>query len=109
MQEHHRDSRVSFGPAGDLSPSRSISHYSADSLIAVELCNWIVVYLQSEVQMLELLGTGSIQRLAATVTSRCKLVPAFSTAKSGWRFECFENGLSILIGLDNLKWWVSTL
>lgn len=68
-------------PAADLSPSRSISHYGVDSLIAVELRNWIGMHLQTEVQILELLGTGSMQQLAVTVASRCKLVPALSTAE----------------------------
>lgn len=66
-------------PAADLSPSRRIAHYGADSLIAVQPGNWIAVHLQTEVQMLELLGTASIHQFSATVASRCKVAPAFST------------------------------
>ena len=67
--------------AAELNSSRSISHYGADSLIAVELRNWIVIYLQTEVQMFELLSTSSIHQVSATIASRCKLVPAFAAVE----------------------------
>ena len=68
-------------PAADLSPSQSLSAYGADSLVAVELRNWLGVYLETQVQTMELLGTASISELSATVVSRCKLVPSFSVAE----------------------------
>ena len=64
----------------DLSSSRSTSHYGADSLVAVELRNWIAIYLHTDVQMFELLSTGSIHQVSATIAPRCKLVPKFSGA-----------------------------
>ena len=63
-------------PLLDISPSKSISAYGADSLVAVELRNWLAVYLKTEVQTLELLGAGSIGQLSAAVVSRCNLVPS---------------------------------
>ena len=68
-------------PVGDLSPSQSMSAYGADSLVAVELRNWLAVYLETQVQTLELLGTASMRELSATVVSRCRLVPSFSVAE----------------------------
>ncbi|CAF9933673.1 MAG: hypothetical protein HETSPECPRED_008738 [Heterodermia speciosa] len=64
----------------DLNPSQSILAYGADSLIAAELRNWLVMYLQAQVQTLELLGAASIRDLSATVVSRSNLVPSFVAA-----------------------------
>lgn len=64
----------------DLNPSQSLSAYGADSLIAAELRNWLAMYLQAQVQTLELLGTASIRDLSAIVVSRSKLVPSFVVA-----------------------------
>lgn len=64
----------------NLSPTGSISAYGADSLVAVELRNWLAVYLHTQVQTLELLGTASIRELSETIVSRSELVPSFSVA-----------------------------
>ena len=67
--------------AADLSPSQSLSHYGADSLVALELRNWLALYLKSEVAMLELLSTASIRQLSVTVAARCKVIPTFDATE----------------------------
>ena len=62
--------------AQDLSPNQSMARYGSDSLVAVELRNWLAVQLQAQVQTLELLGAASIHELSTTVISRSKIVPA---------------------------------
>lgn len=67
--------------AADLSPSQSLSHYGADSLVALELRNWLALSLKSEVPLLELLSTASIRQLSVTVASKCKIVPTFAATE----------------------------
>ena len=63
-------------PITEMSSNQSMSAYGADSLVAVEIRNWLGVYLHAEVQTLELLGSA-IRELSATVVSRSSIVPSF--------------------------------
>ena len=60
----------------DISPERPVGAYGMDSLISVELRNWIAVQLESHIQQFELTGAKSIQTLAAMIAERSRLVPA---------------------------------
>lgn len=67
-------SQVLVVPVEDISPLRAISGYGGDSLAAVELRNWFVRSLESNVGVMEILGGKSIEALAGDVVRRSKLV-----------------------------------
>ena len=62
-----------FAPE-DLDVNRSLSHYPLDSLVAIEIRNFITREFEANMQVLELLSAGSIQTLAAAVCAKSKLV-----------------------------------
>ncbi|KAI0397011.1 ketoacyl-synt-domain-containing protein [Xylariaceae sp. FL0594] len=59
---------------GDLDVTRSLSHYPLDSLVAIEIRNFITREFEATLQVLELLSSGSIQTLAKAVCVKSKLV-----------------------------------
>jgi aryl carrier-like protein len=61
-------------PVESLSAAQSLDSYGVDSLVAVELRNWIGAYLQANVQLMVLRGTPSIKELAKIVTTESRLV-----------------------------------
>ncbi|KAL2172719.1 hypothetical protein VTG60DRAFT_4165 [Thermothelomyces hinnuleus] len=63
------------GAGGELDVTRSLSHYPLDSLVAIEIRNFITREFEANMQVLELLSSGSIQTLAKAVCSKSKLVP----------------------------------
>ncbi|KAK6219149.1 hypothetical protein LQW54_002398 [Pestalotiopsis sp. IQ-011] len=54
-------------PADDLDPETSITKYGLDSLNAIELRNWITKSLEANLQVLELLASGSLTNLASII------------------------------------------
>jgi hypothetical protein len=67
--------------AEELNPVQSVSSYGMDSLIAVELRNWVLKQLESYVQTVELMSPLLIQDLARLMAERSRLVPAGLFAK----------------------------
>ncbi|KAL3482091.1 hypothetical protein BJX99DRAFT_252807 [Aspergillus californicus] len=67
-------SKLIATPVELLSPAQSLDSYGVDSLVAVELRNWIGAYLQANVQLMVLRGTGSINQLAQIVAKESRLV-----------------------------------
>lgn len=61
-------------PVETLSASQGLDSYGVDSLVAVELRNWIGAHLQAGVQLMVLRGTGSILELARIVAKESRLV-----------------------------------
>lgn len=61
--------------AEDMDVTRSLSSYALDSLVAIEVRNFITREWEANLQVLELLGAGSIESLAKEVCKRSKLVP----------------------------------
>ncbi|KAI1266689.1 ketoacyl-synt-domain-containing protein [Xylariaceae sp. FL1019] len=59
---------------GELDVTRSLSHYPLDSLVAIEIRNFITREFEATLQVLELLSSGSIQTLAKAVCVKSKLV-----------------------------------
>jgi NADPH:quinone reductase-like Zn-dependent oxidoreductase len=57
----------------ELDVTRSLSHYPLDSLVAIEIRNFITREFEANLQVLELLSSGSIQTLSAAVCSKSKL------------------------------------
>ncbi|KAL6722106.1 hypothetical protein ACLMJK_001212 [Lecanora helva] len=60
-------------PTDEISPDRSMMSYGGDSLIAVELRNWLVRDLQADVQIDDVLGLPSIKELAAKTAKKSEL------------------------------------
>ncbi|TPX18755.1 uncharacterized protein E0L32_002612 [Thyridium curvatum] len=58
----------------ELDVTRSLSHYPLDSLVAIEIRNFITREFEANLQVLELLTSGSIQTLAKAVCGKSKLV-----------------------------------
>ncbi|KAH8126627.1 hypothetical protein FP744_10009313 [Trichoderma asperellum] len=63
-------------PTKEIQSDRSVSSYGVDSLISVELRNWITGYLGGHVQMLELMSSLSMMQLSDLIAKRSRLVPA---------------------------------
>ncbi|KAH8694395.1 putative polyketide synthase [Ilyonectria robusta] len=61
-------------PKDMLSADNSLDHYGVDSLIAVEMRNWIVAYLRTDLPLMVLRGTGSIRDLAKLIGKESPLV-----------------------------------
>lgn len=57
----------------DLDVTRSLSHYPLDSLVAIEIRNFLTREFEANLQVLELLSSGSIQFLSRAVCSKSKL------------------------------------
>ena len=61
-------------PMDEISTDRSVASYGIDSLIAVELRNWILTQLESHVQTFELMSSITFAELSNIVARRSRLV-----------------------------------
>jgi NAD(P)-dependent dehydrogenase (short-subunit alcohol dehydrogenase family)/aryl carrier-like protein len=57
----------------NLDVARNITSYGLDSLTAIELRNWIAKELRANLQILELLSSGTITDLAALVVQKARM------------------------------------
>ena len=62
-------------PEDEVDPSASMSHYGVDSLVAVELRNWLSSASQSEVSIFDIMQSKSLVGLAETAAVKSRLVP----------------------------------
>jgi acyl carrier protein len=60
--------------AEDMDITRSLSNYALDSLVAIEVRNYITREFEANLQVLELLSSGSIETLAKAICVKSKLV-----------------------------------
>ncbi|KAK3984768.1 Compactin diketide synthase mokB [Cladorrhinum sp. PSN332] len=67
-------SKLIATPVDMLTAARSLDSYGVDSLVLVELRNWIGAYLQATVHVLTLRGASSIKELAKTVAKESRLI-----------------------------------
>ncbi|KAH8671519.1 beta-ketoacyl synthase domain-containing protein [Xylariales sp. PMI_506] len=61
----------------DLDVTRSLSHYPLDSLVAIEIRTFITREFEANMQVLELLSSGSIQTLTKAICQKSKLCARF--------------------------------
>lgn len=61
-------------PRDNVDCSRAISEYGVDSLVAVELRNWISQEMESTIPILELVANTPILQLSAKIAARSRLV-----------------------------------
>ena len=62
--------------ANDIQLDQTVVSYGVDSLIELQLRNWIVGHVEANVTMAELMGSSSMHRLAEIVAHRSGLVKA---------------------------------
>ena len=60
--------------AEDMDITRSLSSYALDSLVAIEVRNFITREFEANLQVLELLSSGSIETLSKAICVKSKLV-----------------------------------
>ena len=75
-------STVLMVPREEMDQSRPIVVYGLDSLVAIEIRNWITRELEVSLQVLELLTSSSIVALAGTILKKSRLGD-FKPAKEG--------------------------
>jgi aryl carrier-like protein len=68
----HKLSEVLTIAVKDLDVSRNITSYGLDSLTAIELRNWIAKELRANLQILELLSSGTINDLAGLIVQKAR-------------------------------------
>ena len=61
-------------PAEELDPKKSVTAYGLDSLVAIEVRNWIARECGASLQVLELLSSGSLEGLAGLIGRKSKFV-----------------------------------
>ncbi|PMB67276.1 Compactin diketide synthase mokB [Beauveria bassiana] len=69
-------SKLIASPVETLSSAQSLDSYGVDSLVAVELRNWVGAYLQANIPLMVLRGTSSIQELAKIIAKESRFVAA---------------------------------
>lgn len=74
-------SRLLGVAAEEINAGQPVSSYGMDSLIAVELRNWVLKQLESFVETIELMSPLLIRDLARLMAERSRLVPAGLFAK----------------------------
>ncbi|KAL8303319.1 hypothetical protein RB600_006977 [Gaeumannomyces tritici] len=62
-------------PSADVDMSRPLHVYGVDSLVAVELRNWLAREARADVAVLELMGGSNISRLGAAIAAKAQAVP----------------------------------
>jgi acyl transferase domain-containing protein/NADPH:quinone reductase-like Zn-dependent oxidoreductase/NAD(P)-dependent dehydrogenase (short-subunit alcohol dehydrogenase family)/acyl carrier protein len=70
----HKIAIVLMMEEDELDITRSLSNYPLDSLVAIEIRNFITREFEANMQVLELLSSGSIQTLAMAVCGKSKIV-----------------------------------
>ncbi|RJE27111.1 polyketide synthase [Aspergillus sclerotialis] len=61
-------------PESEIEPCMPMSHFGVDSLVAVELRNWLVATLEAECSTFDVMQSSSVTALAAKIAGKSKLV-----------------------------------
>ncbi|KAI6710692.1 hypothetical protein PZA11_006639 [Diplocarpon coronariae] len=75
-------SAVLMVPREEMDPSKAIVVYGLDSLVAIEIRNWITRELEASLQVLELLTSSSFWALSEAVLGKSKLGTKFVGQKA---------------------------
>ncbi|KAF8419074.1 putative polyketide synthase [Tirmania nivea] len=62
-------------PEDEIDPSRSMSSYGVDSLVAIELRNWLLKEMKADMRLFEINGYASITALSEKIAMRSQLLP----------------------------------
>lgn len=63
-------------PTDEFDKTQSLAKYGVDSLVAVELRNWLVSHIQAEMSIFNVLQSTSLAALASMAATKSKLVAA---------------------------------
>lgn len=77
----HKMSAMLSIPDSDIDASRALHSYGVDSLVAVEIRNWLGKEMQAEVPILTILGQDPIHELSGKIARLSKLVTAAEQEK----------------------------
>lgn len=66
-------------PPGEIDPSLPLYHYGVDSLVALEVRNWITREMKANVALLEVLAAVPMERFAVSIAQKSKLVMGLDT------------------------------
>ena len=66
-------------PGDDIDPGKPMHVYGVDSLVAVEMRNWLAKELRADVAVFELMGNTSIASLGPLIAVKSQYLPAFAT------------------------------
>lgn len=69
-----KTSNLLMVPMEDISPAKSMLNYGMDSLVAVEMRNWLLRELDTALPVLELMANTSLQELSRKIAGASKLV-----------------------------------
>lgn len=61
-------------PVSEIDPNMSLSQFGVDSLVAVELRNWLVATFEAECSLFDVMHSSSVTALASHVAHKSKLV-----------------------------------
>jgi NAD(P)-dependent dehydrogenase (short-subunit alcohol dehydrogenase family) len=61
-------------PEETISPTKPVTDYGIDSLVAVEMRNWVFLEMDCQIAILELMANQSIESLAGKIAGRSRLV-----------------------------------
>jgi acyl carrier protein len=70
-------------PVVDISTDKPIHTYGVDSLVAVELRNWLSMELKCELSIFDLTNSAPISDVSKKIASRSQLVPAAAKTQDG--------------------------
>lgn len=60
----------------DINPAKSLADYGMDSLVAVEMRNWLLRELEAALPILELMASTSLRALSENILRKSKIVDA---------------------------------
>ena len=66
-------SKLSMTPVEEIVAEKPLAAYGLDSLVAIEMRNWLIGELEVDVPLLELMNSPSLTALAVFIRERCKL------------------------------------
>lgn len=78
----HKAARLLMMPTEDLDTSLSLGAYGVDSLVAIEIRNWVLREARADVSIFDVLNAPSLRSLAETVMTKSRLVHAETTESS---------------------------
>jgi hypothetical protein len=81
-------SSILMRPLEELDPALPISVYGLDSLVAIEIRNWITRELEANLQILEILTSDSVPALAETILKKSGILT--SELKADWGLDVVE-------------------
>jgi hypothetical protein len=84
----HKISSILMRPIEELDPAAPISVYGLDSLVAIEIRNWITRELEANLQILEILTSDSVSALSETILKKSGILTP--DLKTEWGLDAPE-------------------